>query len=131
MGVYESRKTYDHMGSTQGVETFLEEINPGYGERIIRRHVVWVVESIRDSCFCCSCDTDREGSDPFCRNHGFAGMRPCEAHNMPGQPEDMSMLHDGFIGPEPMPESVQVVRRRQAEWDRQLKEKQDSWIRHV
>lgn len=40
-------------------------------------------------CFCCSCgDRDREGSDPFCRNHGWAGERPCEKHGSPGKVDD-------------------------------------------
>lgn len=41
----------------------------------------------RDDCFCCSCG-ERVGSDPHCRNHGFAGRRPCQVHGMPGYADD-------------------------------------------
>jgi hypothetical protein len=54
----------------------------------------------RDNCYCCSCG-EREGSDPHCRNHGWAGQRSCELHEMPGSPND-----EGNI-----PQSVQAERR--------------------
>lgn len=56
----------------------------------------------RDNCFCCSCG-DNEGSDSACRNHGHAGTRPCELHNMPGSPWEDS---------DEMPISVQQERAR-------------------
>lgn len=63
---------------------------------------ILVIEE-RTNCFCCSCG-DREGSDPACRNHGFAATRPCEEHDMPGSVWD----DDGT-----MPESVQEIRRQE------------------
>lgn len=44
------------------------------------------VEMERTDCYCCSCDDDDLGNyvDVFCRNHGYAGERPCEVHNLPG-----------------------------------------------
>lgn len=67
----------------------------------------------RTDCFCCSCPNGYS-DDPACRNHGFAGKRPCLTHNMPGQVWDDDMM----FGPEgppadhvpEMPESVQWMR---------------------
>jgi len=62
-----------------------------------------IVEFVtRTDCFCCSCG-DPEGSDPACRNHGFAAKRPCEEHGMPG-----SVWDDD----DTMPDSVQKERAR-------------------
>ena len=36
----------------------------------------------RTDCFCCTCDGLYQ--DVYCRNHGFAGKRICDIHNMPG-----------------------------------------------
>jgi len=55
---------------------------------------ILIVEDRKD-CYCCSCGDTPD--DPFCRNHGFAGTRPCDKHQMPGTPDE-----DGN-----MPESVQ------------------------
>jgi hypothetical protein len=55
----------------------------------------------RLTCFCCSCGDF--GADPACRNHGYAGTRPCEKHGTPGSVWD----DDGT-----MPDSVQMERRR-------------------
>lgn len=77
-------------------------------EAIYERTVIetpWV-QVQRITCFCCSCG-DRPGSDPACRNHGFAGLRPCEEHGTPGSVWD----EDFENGPRGMPDSVQVVRR--------------------
>lgn len=57
----------------------------------------------RTDCYCCSCP-ESGYSDPYCRNHGFAGERPCDVHNMPGVEDD-----DGV-----MPESVQAHLRAHA-----------------
>jgi len=57
----------------------------------------------RTTCYCCSCG-DRPGSDPYCRNHGFAGARPCLDHDVPGQANE-----DGN-----MPDSVQAKRDKNA-----------------
>lgn len=71
---------------------------------------------VRTDCFCCSCG-DREGSDPACRNHGWAAKRPCEVHEMPGTVWDDASLPGE--GPDPwantMPESVQEIRRLERE----------------
>lgn len=53
----------------------------------------------RDDCFCCSCSSGN-GGDPYCRNHGWVGRRPCEHHGMPGQADE-----DGY-----MAESVETKR---------------------
>lgn len=58
---------------------------------------------IRDDCYCCSCRSG-EGGDPYCRNHGFAGQRPCDVHQMPGQTDENGV----------MPASVQTERARLA-----------------
>lgn len=55
----------------------------------------------RETCFCCSCGDF--GSDPACRNHGFAGTRPCELHGTPGTAWDDE--------PGVMPASVQAARK--------------------
>lgn len=55
----------------------------------------------RITCFCCSCP-ETGSSDPYCRNHGFAGTRPCEKHDMPGDADE-----DGV-----MPASVQSRRNQ-------------------
>jgi hypothetical protein len=84
-------------------------------EAIYERTVIetpWV-EVQRITCYCCSCG-DREGSDPACRNHGFAAVRPCEEHGTPGSVWDADM-GDGEPLPDwhdTMPESVQEVRKR-------------------
>ena len=56
---------------------------------------VVTIES-RDNCYCCSCfEADDQGTqrDPYCRNHGWMGERPCEDHDMPGTvDEDMEAL---------------------------------------
>lgn len=76
----------------------------------------WELE--RTNCFCCTCD-DEDGymisSDGYCRNHnaGF-GMRPCDVHNMPGEPIDLREMEPDFIGPEPLPDSVLTVRAKRA-----------------
>jgi hypothetical protein len=63
--------------------------------------------SVRTNCYCCSCG-EREGSDPACRNHGWAATRPCERHGMPGQEWDDTL--ETAAGR--MPESVQAYRRK-------------------
>jgi hypothetical protein len=100
-----------------GQETWTEvEETPG----LIRRRTVtaspWVEE--RSDCFCCSCNEHYSSSDPACRNHGFAAKRPCETHNLPGSEwDDFGIEGDTEVGT--MPESVQAVRRRNAEaWER-------------
>lgn len=60
----------------------------------------------RDNCFCCSCPED-VGADPYCRNHGWIGTRPCEEHKMEGQATEEGE----------MPLSVQKKR----EWEAQIR----------
>lgn len=105
MGVYERRSTRDNILREDGTETWVEESHwPGV---TMTREVTagpWTEE--RTDCFCCSCYEDNygthEGSDPHCRNHGWAGRRPCKDHNMPGTADD-----DGD-----MPISVQAENAR-------------------
>ncbi|AVR56891.1 hypothetical protein PBI_TRISCUIT_18 [Microbacterium phage Triscuit] len=67
-------------------------------------------ETARFACHCCTCDEDywsgHTTNDPYCRNHGFYGTRPCDIHNLPGSmgEEDTKM-----------PDSVLIVRKQQAE----------------
>ncbi|WNO27771.1 hypothetical protein SEA_HUWBERT_19 [Microbacterium phage Huwbert] len=75
--------------------------------------VVWASdwrETERLTCHCCTCDEDYWSgyttNDPACRNHGFAGTRPCDIHNLPG-----STWEDT----DEMPDSVLTVRKKQAE----------------
>jgi hypothetical protein len=47
----------------------------------------------RTDCYCCSCG-DQPGSDPYCRNHGYAGERPCTVHGMPGDDPALESVQD-------------------------------------
>lgn len=100
----------DKSVTSEGDERWREEEEVPEGT--YRRLVVatpWVLE--RKTCFCCSCD-EWGSSDGFCRNHNMGfGMRPCDVHHMPGEPIDLRELEPEFIGPEPMPRSVQEYRR--------------------
>jgi hypothetical protein len=102
MGIYPDRWNHDNYRLPDGGgEAWIEsERTPG----LVRRRQVIATEwtEIRTDCFCCSCG-EREGDDGACRNHGGYGQRPCEKHNMPGQP---------WQDTDDMPESVQVYRRK-------------------
>ena len=79
---------------------------PGLEYTIVVKGADWVEK--RTDCFCCSCSEDEWGHispDVACRNHGFAGKRPCRAHNMPGSEYDPEMGGG-------MPDSVQKHRER-------------------
>lgn len=79
------------------------------GLKVVETFVLAGKTETRDDCYCCSCG-EREGSDPFCRNHGFAGKRKCETHCMPG--DDYVVDYDtGIPTSEPML-SVQAERAR-------------------
>lgn len=103
MGVYptEKRITAPRWDEERQVWCWTEERNPYDGAKY-RREVTatkWE-EYKRDDCFCCSCDYSDYGtvSDPYCRNHGWAGGRACEIHNMRGTgkgPADL--LLDGEV----------------------------------
>jgi len=100
MGLYPGGATREHERHANGTETWIEDIvTPGLTRSRIVTAGVWIEH--RTDCFCCSCDDELSTMDVFCRNHGFAGSRPCEVHGMPGQPDD-----DGA-----MPASVQAARR--------------------
>jgi hypothetical protein len=95
MGIYPDKKL------TPTSTGYIEEIRaPG----LIRRRELtaskWTEE--RSDCFCCSCDDDSSVADPACRNHGWWGKRPCEAHSMPGAKDDEGV----------MPISVQAKRSK-------------------
>jgi hypothetical protein len=87
MGIYPETKISNRVRHEDGTETWTETLNNFDGA--IRTRTVtageWNVE--RTDCFCCSCG-DREGSDPACRNHGWAAKRPCDVHNLPGSEWD-------------------------------------------
>ena len=92
MGIY---PTVTRKGEQTGILlTSVEE--PGLKTLYIYELIATVVD--RSDCFCCSCE-DREGSDVFCRNHGWFGARPCEKHDMPGKASE-----DGF-----MPLSIEKI----------------------
>lgn len=44
----------------------------------------------RTNCFCCSCPD--YGGDPYCRNHGFAGTRPCLTHGSNGDADETGKM---------------------------------------
>lgn len=47
-----------------------------------------------NQCYCCSC-SDSDGfvyRDPYCRNHGHAGTRPCETHGSPGEKDEEGVM---------------------------------------
>lgn len=107
MGIYPNRTT-EPVNTTHARE-WVERLD-NYDGTIRERKVTateWVVVS-RDTCYCCSCSDNGYGgaiNDPYCRNHGWYGERPCELHNMPGASGE-----DGL-----MPESVQAARAKQSE----------------
>lgn len=70
-------------GTTPIPDATFTQSTPGISRTIIYKAIAIFEE--RTNCFCCSCG-EREGSDPACRNHGWAALRPCEKHQMPGQP---------------------------------------------
>lgn len=101
MGIYESYTTGPVAQNEDGTETFQEFQHwPGYTNVRTVTRTKWA-EHERTDCYCCSCG-HREGSDPYCRNHGFAGERACERHKLPGTPDE-----DGR-----MPVSVQERRKQ-------------------
>jgi hypothetical protein len=92
MGIYPDER-WDKRGDSVVVHTYHV---PGLTRvRVLEKVAEF---EFRDNCYCCSCG--ERGSDPYCRNHGFAGLRPCEAHDMPGQTDEDDV----------MPVSVQVAR---------------------
>ncbi len=107
MGIYETySKGPVTIDQETGSLTWIEYQSwPGYKNSRTVTAGRWE-ECERTDCYCCSCEGDRPGSDAACRNHGWAAQRPCEKHNLPGQPwdEDAGPELDGKI-----PDSVQAV----------------------
>ena len=111
MGIYErySKGTVTTDPET-GLQTWTEYQEwPGYKNSRTVTATRWE-ECERTDCYCCSCG-EREGSDAACRNHGFAATRPCEKHNLPGQPWGEELVGSPWEGT--MPASVQQYRREQ------------------
>lgn len=102
MGIYPSR-TYETKGNV------LYETTEVPGLKTTRVFLLALEIEARDDCYCCSCGDDEHiYPDIYCRNHGWAGERPCEVHKMPG-----SATHDTPEGESTEPlESVQQYRRR-------------------
>lgn len=90
----------DRQRYADGTESWTETTHSTEGDSV---RLITASASIltRTNCFCCSC-TDTGASDPYCRNHGFAGERPCEDHKMPGQVDEEGR----------MPASVQSQRAK-------------------
>lgn len=110
MGIYAERRWEDENGHRVSLPPrrtvpFVEVVSePGVTWRRTLTPSDWVEE--RTDCFCCSCG---EGSDPACRNHGFAAQRPCDIHNLPGSEwDDFGIEGDTLVGT--MPEPVSVAR---------------------
>lgn len=109
MGIYPSYRksvpTFDHKAGTQTWTEYKD--TPGVIEERTVTATTWKVTE-RTDCFCCSCDDERPGSDPACRNHGWAAQRPCETHQLPGQTwgDEAGPQLDGT-----MPISVQAYRK--------------------
>lgn len=96
MGIYAS----EHWERDTHSATFTSDL-PGL--TTVRVYEQVAEFEFRTDCFCCSCpayhlDHRYLDHDPYCRNHGFAGQRPCDVHGMPGQPGEAGV----------MPHSVQV-----------------------
>lgn len=79
MGTYPNTK-YEHDLKSKVLKVTQDT---GWGLTKVTFYEPIAVLEHRKTCYCCSCG-DREGSDPFCRNHGFAGTRACEEHEMHG-----------------------------------------------
>jgi hypothetical protein len=109
MGIYPTTEIKNKKKNEDGSEEW-DEVYNDFSGCIRTRHVKAgpYVEEWTD-CFCCSCNHEPFRNDPACRNHGFAAKRPCEVHNMPGQPWEYDK--SGKI-----PESVQeTIRKYQAQ----------------
>lgn len=108
MGIYPTTEVKDHIRNSDGSESWTEVYNDYSG--IIRTRTVHAepYTEERKNCFCCSCSAN--DIDPYCRQHGCDGMRPCEQHRQPGEVNDQ----------DEMPTSVQSERRRLMEHERSL-----------
>lgn len=111
MSIYPEYRKANFKVADGGVQVWTEyRETPGLVEERTVTATGWTVKE-RTDCFCCSCDEDRPGSDPACRNHGWAAERPCETHSMPGSPWDENAGDlDGK-----MPASVQQYRNQRTQ----------------
>jgi len=64
----------------------------------------------RYNCFCCSCEESETWTytDAACRLHGFAGKRPCDIHDLPGQVWGEELAGTPQFGK--MPDAVTIER---------------------
>lgn len=111
MGIYAERYYEDENGHRISIPPrrtvpYVEVVSePGVVWKRTVTPSEWTEE--RTDCYCCSCG-ERVGSDPACRNHGFAAKRPCDIHNLPGSEWDPEFM-DGLEGV--MPEPVSKARK--------------------
>lgn len=89
MGIYEFKNESQKIHWPAG-DSWWELSDPGYGQK--RRRLIiagpWQLEP-RENCYCCTCRYDDffgtiQTQNPFCRNHGWEGTRPCIPHQMKG-----------------------------------------------
>jgi hypothetical protein len=104
----------DLVTNPDGSQSWKEyETEPG----VIKLRTVYAsawAEVERNNCFCCSCPANNP--DPHCRNHGWAGRRPCEDHKLPGtkyEQEHIDNKTGSLLRVDVMPQSVQAYRREQ------------------
>lgn len=86
-------------GTDTTTSTEWTEVQPCVG--YYRQRKVWASdwdETGRVNCYCCTCTEshDRVNTDKHCRNHGFAGRRPCAVHNLPGDPDQDGTVPDAI-----------------------------------
>lgn len=105
MGVYPTENWTRNRETGTATRTY----NDFSGQIVTEIYQLLVVFTDRHTCYCCSCS--EFGSDPYCRNHGWAAERPCEDHGMPGVLDD-----DGH-----MPVSVQAARAGNDELSRRAR----------
>jgi hypothetical protein len=89
MGIYPHTEIKDRRPVANG-ETWTEvRTQPGLTQTRVVIAAPWVEK--RTDCYCCSCD-DEGLADPYCRNHGWVGERPCDTHGMPGEADDFGVM---------------------------------------
>lgn len=106
MGIYSTTR-YEH--ALNG-DVLTEVYDAGYGMKVTRVWQLIVEIEDRETCYCCSCG-ENPGHDAYCRNHGFAGKRRCEDHDMPGDEFEVKGDMETLDLNRPL-ESVQVERKR-------------------
>lgn len=101
--------------TADGGEQWVETTDDGQVKRT-RRVVAGAWLEARYNCYCCSCNSDGDHfitNDPACRNHGYAGKRPCELHGTPGTPWGAETEGTAIFGTMPM--SVQAFTKQRDE----------------